>query len=164
VDQKAQLRETLELQDAGFRGIGGQACPFYERLASEFLRDIERGGPVWKWLEPHADAPFDQAYALRLMGAMHRLALTGDDEHFVAHFPSTGGDGDATATYAHLAELLVDPPPLMADMMTRPPQTNEVGRSIALASGLLVIADTLRMPIALREIGSSAGLNLRLDN
>jgi hypothetical protein len=30
-------------------------------------------------------------------------------------------------------------------------------------AGLLVLADRLRMPMALREIGSSAGLNLRLD-
>jgi hypothetical protein len=49
-------------------------------------------------------------------------------------------------------------------MFTRPPQTNEVGRSIALMTGLLVIADQLELPIALREIGSSAGLNLRLDS
>jgi hypothetical protein len=48
-------------------------------------------------------------------------------------------------------------------MFTRPPQTNEVGRSIALMTGLLVIADQLKLPIALREIGASAGLNLRLD-
>jgi hypothetical protein len=34
---------------------------------------------------------------------------------------------------------------------------------VALASELLVVAEALRMPLSLREIGSSAGLNLRLD-
>jgi hypothetical protein len=163
MEPRAKLQESLELQEAGFTGIGGQACPFYERLTGEFLRDVERGGPVWDWLEPHASEPFDKVYVLRLLGALHRMALGGDDAELVAHFPSTGGDGDAAATYRVIERLLADPPPVMADMMTRPPQTNEVGRSIGLASGLLVIADALRMPIALREIGSSAGLNLRLD-
>ena len=125
----------LELQESGFTGIGGQACPFYERLTGEFLRDVERGGPVWDWLEPHASETFDKAYVLRLLGALHRMALAGDDAELVAHFPSTGGDGDAAATYRVVERLLADPPPVMADMMTRPPQTNEVGRSIGLASG-----------------------------
>ena len=163
MDARAKLQETLELQASGLTGVGGQACPFYERLTREFQRDVERGGPVWDWLEPHASEPFDKAYALRLLGALHRMALAGDDADLVAHFPSTGGDGDAEATYRVVERLLTDPPPLLADMMTRPPQTNEVGRSIGLASGLLVIAKKLRMPISLREIGSSAGLNLRLD-
>jgi len=164
VDARAKLQESLELQEVGFIGVGGQACPFYERLTREFLRDIERDGPVWDWLEPHASEQFEKVYVLRFLGALHRMALAGDDADLVTHFPSTGGDADAEATYGVIERLLADPPPLMADMMTRPPQTNEVGRSIGLASGLLVIADTLRMPIALREIGSSAGLNLRLDS
>jgi hypothetical protein len=163
VDARAKLQETLEVQKAGFKGTAVAPCPFYERLTGEFLRDVERGGPVWEWLEPHASEPFDKAYVLRLLGALHCIALAGDDADLVARFPSTGGDGDAEATYRVIEGLLADPPTVMADMMTRPPQTNEVGRSIALASGLLVIADALRMPIALREIGSSAGLNLRLD-
>jgi hypothetical protein len=47
--------------------------------------------------------------------------------------------------------------------MTRPPQTNEVGRSVALASGMLLIAEELGLPLRLREMGSSAALNSRLD-
>jgi hypothetical protein len=163
MDARARLLETMELQRAGFSGIGGAACPFYAELCAHLTSDVERGGPVWRWLEPWADQPFDQAYVLRVLGCLHRLALSGDEPELVARFPSTGGDGDAPATYRVLAGLLGDPPPLMADMMQRPPQTNEVGRSIGLASGLLHIADALAKPVVLREIGSSAGLNLRLD-
>ncbi|MEX2256874.1 MAG: DUF2332 domain-containing protein, partial [Acidimicrobiia bacterium] len=163
MDARAKLLETLELQRAGFEGQGTAACPFYKRLGDLFSADVERGGPVWTVLEHYANEPFEEAYVLRLLGAVHRLALSGDGPRFAAHYPSTGGDGDAAATYEAIVALLADPPPLVADMFSRPPQTNEVGRSIALATGLAVIADTLQLPIALREIGSSAGLNLRLD-
>jgi hypothetical protein len=163
VDARAKLLESLELQKAGFEGMGVAPCPFYERLCVLFIADVERGGPVWNVLEPYAHEPFEKVYVLRLLGAFHRMALIGDSPELAAHFPSTSGDGDAAATYKVIEELLTDPPPLIADMFTRPPQTNEVSRSIALATGLLTIADQLKMPIALREIGSSAGLNLRLD-
>jgi hypothetical protein len=52
---------------------------------------------------------------------------------------------------------------VVLDALRRPPQTNEVGRSIPLLGGLLVIARELDMPLRLRELGSSAGLNLRFD-
>jgi hypothetical protein len=44
-----------------------------------------------------------------------------------------------------------------------PPQTNEVGRSAVLMAGLLVVAARTRLPLALYELGASAGLNLNLD-
>nr|BFE87318.1 hypothetical protein GCM10020093_099190 [Planobispora longispora] len=47
--------------------------------------------------------------------------------------------------------------------MTRPPQTNEVGRANLLIAGLLAVARTVRLPVRLFELGSSAGLNLRAD-
>jgi hypothetical protein len=43
------------------------------------------------------------------------------------------------------------------------PQTNEVGRSAVLMSGLLVIAARFGLPLRLYELGASAGLNLQLD-
>ena len=99
VDGQAKLRETLELQRAGFKGVGGAACPFYVRLCDLILADVDRGGPVWQVLEPYALEAFDKAYVLRLLGAMHRMALNGDSPELAAHFPSTGGDGDEAATY-----------------------------------------------------------------
>jgi hypothetical protein len=43
------------------------------------------------------------------------------------------------------------------------PQTNEVARSAVLMAGLLVVASRTRQPLALYELGASAGLNLTLD-
>jgi len=41
-----------------------------------------------------ADAPFEAAYVLRLLGGVHRMVLSGAAPDVAAHFPSTGGDGD----------------------------------------------------------------------
>jgi hypothetical protein len=80
------------------------------------------------------------------------------------HFPSAGGDGDARAAMAVIAAALADAPAAeVFGYLARPPQTNEVGRAAALASGMAFTAGEVGLPLCLREIGSSAGLNLRLD-
>ena len=43
--------------------------------------------------------------------------------------------GDVDEAYARLQEMFEDPPPVVLDALTRDPQTNEVGRSAALAVG-----------------------------
>ena len=49
------------------------------------------------------------------------------------------------------------------DYLDSAPQTNEIGRSGVLLGGLLTIAQRLNKPIALFEVGASAGLNLQFD-
>ena len=51
----------------------------------------------------------------------------------------------------------------MLDALTRPPQTNEVGRSASLVPGFGEVARHTGLPLRLLELGSSAGLNLRAD-
>ena len=155
------LVETIRLQGQGFAALG---CPFYGALGEELALDVERDGPVARVLAPYGEEPFEAAYVLRLFGGVHRMVLGGDAPEVAAHFPSVDGDGDARAAIAAMRELLRVPPPVVLDAMTRPPQTNEVGRSVALLSGLLVLAHELRLPLRLREMGTSAGLNLRLDS
>jgi hypothetical protein len=99
-----------------------------------------------------------------LFGGVHRMVLRGDAPAVAAHFPSVGGDGDARAAMAAMRVLLAEPPASVLDAMTRPPQTNEVGRSVALASGMLVLAHEVGRPLRLREMGSSAALNSRVDS
>ena len=159
---RAKLAETIRIQRAGFRALG---CPFYDALGGELAIDLAGDGPVARALAPYADAPFESAYVLRLLGGVHRIVLSGDAPAVAAHFPSVeGGDGDARAAMAAMRELFAEVPPAVLDAMTRPPQTNEVGRSVALVSGLLVLAAETGLPLRLREIGSSAGLNLRCDS
>src|SRR5262249_40092293 len=125
--------------------------------------DAEHGGAVCNAMGSLADGPFEAAYHLRLLGGIHRMVLAGDLPALAAHFPSTGGDGDAAAAWPHIEALLDDPPGPLQDALARPVQTNEVGRACSLAGGLAVIARDTKLPLRLLEIGSSAGLNLRLD-
>ncbi len=50
------------------------------------------------------------------------------------------------------------------EFISSPPQTNEIARSAALLPGFMSIAAQTGLPLALREIGSSAGLNLFPDH
>jgi hypothetical protein len=160
-EMRANLIENIELQRLGFRNLGS---PFYDRLGHELATAVLSDGPVWSILAPFAGAPFEAAYVLRFFAGIHKLALSGSTPDLAAHFPSTGGDGDPPAAIAAIVALLDESPEAVRDALAVPPQTNEVARSPALASGLLEIAGQTRMPIHLREIGSSGGLNLRLDS
>jgi hypothetical protein len=159
--QRARLIENIDLQRFGFRNLGS---PFYDSLGQELAAAILADGPVWDVLAPCADSPFEDAYVLRLFAGIHKVVLAGSAPRLAHHFPSTGGDGDAHAAMVAIIEMLEETPVDVRAALAVPPQTNEVGRSVALASGLLVIASRTGMPIRLREIGSSGGLNLRLDS
>lgn len=138
--------------------------PFYATVLDLLAADVEAGGPAWALLGPTANDPPDSVPQLRLLGGVHALVLTGEAPDLAAHYPSTGGDGDATAAWPALAALLDARTDDLRPWLTRPPQTNEVGRAVALTSGLLVVAAETGLPLRILEIGTSAGLNLRLDH
>lgn len=155
------LAGNLRLQAVGCRHMGS---PFYADLLELMADDLQAGGPVRTLLEPHAAEPFDAAYPIRLLGGVHRMVLSGAAPALAAHFPTTGGDGDVDATWPEYRAVLAARPEMLLDTLERPPQTNEVGRSASLAGGLAVVARKTRLPLRLLEIGTSAGLNLRLDH
>jgi hypothetical protein len=161
LEMRTNLINNIERQRFGFRNIGSL---FYDRLGQELGTNILESGPVWSVLGPFAGAPFEDAYGLRFLAGIHKLVLEGSAPNVAAHFPSSGGDGDAVAAMRAIVDLLEMSPGAVQHALAVPPQTNEVGRAPALASGLLFIARQFGMPIRLREIGSSGGLNLRLDS
>jgi hypothetical protein len=137
--------------------------PLYAALLARGADDVREGGPVWRALEGHEDDPVESMLQLRLMGAVQRLVLQGDAPDLARHYPSTGGDGDPEAAWPALRQLLDDRLEEVRALVERPVQTNEVGRSAALLGGLLLVAASSGLPLRLLELGSSAGLNLRLD-
>ncbi|MFY9630017.1 MAG: DUF2332 domain-containing protein [Candidatus Cybelea sp.] len=105
------------------------------------------------------------AYArpgLHLAGALHYLALAGD-VGLARHYPSTGGDGDARAAWEAAHEIIASAPERLVPLLARIPQTNEPARSMPLLAACTFLAARFGMPLRLREIGASAGLNLRFD-
>lgn len=113
------------------------------------------------WAKPLLAWPGDlqaDAVALRLAGALHRAVLDDLDPDLAAAYadPAKLDETLVAAALARNARLL-------AHYLQSPPQTNEVMRSAVLLGGFLDIAAKLGLPLALHEIGASAGLNLNWD-
>src|SRR5256884_3121653 len=145
------------------RACSGMGSPFYADLLDRMADDVLAGGPVGRFLADRLDTSYEEAVPLRFLGGVHRLGLAGRAPELAARFPSVGGDGDAAAAWPALLSVLDTHADAVRDALTRPPQTNEVGRSAALVGGFLVVAGDTGLPLRVLEVGSSAGLNLRFD-
>jgi len=138
--------------------------PLYAHLLEQIAFEVERGGPSAEILAGHGDDPLASALALRLMGAVHRLVLQGEAPALAAHYPSAGGDAGRGDAWPAFAAVLRERTADVRALLARPVQTNEVGRSAALLGGFLRVASETGLPLALVELGASAGLNLRWDH
>jgi hypothetical protein len=97
------------------------------------------------------------------MAAVHRLVLAGRLPALAAHYPSAGGNGDAGAAWPALLAAAESHRDELRALIPHGLQTNEVGRSAALAPGFITVAARTGLPLRLLEIGAAAGLNLRVD-
>jgi hypothetical protein len=155
----ATLAKRLRFQA---RECGRLGSVLYEGLLCRAAEDLEAGGPAWEVLRGHEDDPATSALALRLMGAVNRLALEGGLPDLARHYGDGGAD-PAGAWRAFKAALEERPGAVRAGV-ERPVQTNEVGRCAAFLPGFLAVAASTGLPLRLLEIGASAGLNLRWDS
>ncbi|MFO1061581.1 MAG: DUF2332 family protein [Dongiaceae bacterium] len=105
--------------------------------------------------------PMADALPLRLAGGLHHLALSDADPAAVALYREQPTDPDRLA--AALPPLLRRWDGRLAAWLEGPPQTNEVARSALLLPALLLLARRTGLPLALWELGASAGLNLQPD-
>ncbi len=123
--------------------------------------ELTGDGAVAELLAPLADAPPDHAPGLRFTGALHRLVLERRAPALAVHYPSVGGTpGDVWPVARAIVEQHLD---ALRELVLRPVQTNEVGRSTALLGGLLHVAAATGLPLRLLEVGASGGLNLQVD-
>jgi hypothetical protein len=129
-----------------------------ETLAQQ-LRD---GGPLAELLPEWSGDPIADAVPLRLCGALHALALDVDSS-LNALYPPQAGTLDRDALVGELNAALSSKRAFFERMLRSPPQTNEIGRSAVLLGGFAEISRATQLPLALLEIGASAGLNLRWD-
>src|SRR3954454_23736543 len=105
--------------------------PLYAGLLEHIAEDVEAQGPSWRALERFAGWERDTAYALRLMGAIHRLVLTGEGPPLA---PPFGPGADPARAWDALQALLDQSAQQIGQAaFERPVQTNEVGRCAALA-------------------------------
>ena len=136
--------------------------PFMVRLCTLLGERLDRtseiGRRVLDW--PGTADSFSDALPLRLTGGLHALVRRGDAPGLAGCYPPNALPDDETF-WAALGPVLAEPD--LLPWLDGAPQTNEVGRSAVLMSGLLALAERFPQPIELLELGASAGLNLVLD-
>lgn len=135
-------------------------APFTARVLDAAWRDWQAGGalhaalPAWD-----GDARAD-AVPLRVAGALHALVLDGRDPVLAALYPPQRSEFDAEAGPIAVRSALARFPAHVAEYLSRPPQTNEIGRSAVLLGGFATVAARTGLPLSICEIGASAGLNM----
>ena len=146
-------------------GSGALGSSLYRDLMQNVAIDVDAGGPCWEVLKLKADDRFGNAIPLRFMGGVHRLALEGMVPELAAFYPSCGGTlGDSVSMWRAFHSAVEEFSADLGVALEQGVQTNEVQRSAALAPGLVAISTATGRPVNLLEIGTSGGLNLRLDH
>jgi hypothetical protein len=125
-------------------------------LATAIDRMTATGARVMSW----SGHPMFDALPLRLTGGVHHLWRTGQVPELA---PLFDGSGMAEGNAAIMASVLAKHDAVLLPWLDGPPQTNEPGRSVQLITGLLEIVARHGPKLEILEIGSSAGLNLLID-
>jgi hypothetical protein len=157
---EAEIRASFAEQARFCAELG---APFTALLCETLGRQLDRrtevGRRVLDW--PGEPGAFGDALALRLCGGLHFLAMSDRNSDLARRYPPASLP-DAGRLWEALAPVLAGGK--LLSWLDFAPQTNEVGRSAVLMSGLLTIADRFPLKMRLFELGASAGLNLILDH
>ncbi|HEV2865213.1 MAG TPA: DUF2332 family protein [Allosphingosinicella sp.] len=153
------VREAFREQARWCERLGS---PFTARLCAALAETLDPGTPLGARVLDWPGEPMRDALALRLCGGLHALGRAGQAPDLAPLYPPGPPPSDE-ALLAALWRTLAEQAAALDTWLDGAPQTNEVGRSAVLMSGLLVVADRFRLPLRLFELGASAGLNLQLD-
>lgn len=155
------VRNSFRAQAVACETLGS---PFTARILRLLAEGLTKGSAVadrvldWQG-DPSGRA---DALALRLVGGLHALALQKTPfalhSFYVDHARYT--DIEALAV---LLDTIEAAPPLLLDWLNSAPQTNEVRRSAPLIAAGHWLMARYGLPMALSELGASAGLNLMWD-
>ncbi|MEL8055150.1 MAG: DUF2332 domain-containing protein [Pseudomonadota bacterium] len=137
--------------------------PFTAALCEAFAVDAEVGGVVAEIAATVKPPHRKRATALRLAGALHYAALSGQSAELKEAYKQAADSSAFSEIWAAALNHLSANAEAVEDFIQSDPQTNETRRSIALLPGFLEIAKRVGSPIHLLELGASAGLNQNLD-
>lgn len=133
------------------------SCRGYSPLYDRICRAVAQDGEV---LALTQEAPPEAHQPNVLLGVVHYLLLDGLD-HPLADVYAGRSDADPGPLFRELC--LAHRADVLALMETRRTQTNECGRCAVIGPALTWAAQHVGRPLALVDVGTSAGLNLGCD-
>ena len=165
-DEYADL-SALVARQADAMAINGSAL--YESICRFASLELNRPSPLADVLAPWAHVRAGDMVPLRVLGASHRLVLERRAPALAMFYPTVGGSVPADAKSRQMCfdafvSTLVQHRSELAELLTGPPQTNEIARAAALVGVMHMVAAEWNLPIRLHECGTSAGLHLRADH
>ena len=159
VAEDADLVQVFETQaghcDRMNAPFNGRICRLLPRLLDE---TSALGRRVLAWSH---DNMAGDLMPLRCCAGFHALARANRVAGLAAVYPPA--QPDEAALEARLNAAIAQDDAFLAAYLDSAPQTNEIGRSAILLGGLLSLARRVKFPVALYEIGASAGLNMLFD-
>ena len=155
---QGDLVTAFRLQAGGCRLFGS---PLYAAMMDRALADVESGGPLARYLDGWKGDPVRGFLPLRMLGAVHARVLGGDAPELARFYPTAGGRADPEGAWQALLRVLAEQGDEIRPRLENFPQTNEVRRCTGLLGGFLEAAAHTGLPLRLRELGCSAGLNLQ---
>lgn len=153
LDAVAQRFRRLAKRE--FRGT----APLYDRLTQGVAEDADLLALV-------VQAPAEHQRPTLLMAAVHYLLLERAEHPLAAYYPdlATAPAPSADPYPVFRAFCLEHRDELLHLLKTRRVQTNEIGRCSALLPAFTLVSNLVgARPLALVEVGASAGLNLLFD-
>ena len=142
------------------RDVREQGSPLYAELCARLADDPARASIVLA-------APPAFHTPLILLAAVHHLLLSGADGALGAYYATVTGDAarpiDDQLFPAFAAFVDGHRPEIDGLVATHTTQTNEARRTVITLPALGMVASASGLPLALLEIGASAGLTLLVD-
>ncbi|MEM9732743.1 MAG: DUF2332 family protein [Pseudomonadota bacterium] len=158
-DREAAVRAAFIGQAKACAGLGSAfTAHLCEQFAANLTSDTAIGAKCLTWSgDPAISA---DNVPLRLCGGLHAQALTNRAPALAEAY---GNAKHARPSWDILHRILQEQSDFLCLWVERPPQTNEVSRAAALWAGFMTISALTQKPLALVELGASAGLNLQAD-
>jgi hypothetical protein len=158
------VTEVLKMQAAACAALGS---PFsgglLERAAEALPSEPSLQAAFAPWADAARRTVFDDAAALRWLGALNEFVLETPDSALAQTYPRHDRPGDAAVAWPQALAFVRSEAERTAAFMRHEPQTNEPRRSAVLLPGFLEVAAATRLPLRTLELGASAGLNQLWD-
>ena len=158
---EAAVRAALDAQRGWCETLGS---PFTARLCGLLGKRLDRRTPIARRMLDWPGQPdaLHDSVPLRIAGGLHALVRRGRLPGLAALYPPAPLP-DPDALWAAVSAALAEAGDELDRWLDGPPQTNEVARSAVLIAGLCTVAAETALPLAVYELGASAGLNLLFD-